>query len=261
MTLRLDMLSVAVGAALALRLAIMTALLPFLSQRGVPVLWRLAVAGVLAAALTPAVRQALPAAPVALTWSLLVGEAARSLLVGALLAVVISIPFEVVKFAGQVIDTQIGFAMVNVVDPTSGLQVSVLSNFYYLLAAMLFFALDAHHALVRGLVASCTLLPLFTPLDGGAGAWLLVQEFGALFRLGLQIGAPCVLVLLLVSAAMGVVVKTVPQINILMVGFPVSIAVGLAVLGMSLTWFNQVFVGLLAAMSGQFERLLLALRP
>jgi flagellar biosynthetic protein FliR len=56
-----------------------------------------------------------------------------------------------------------------------------------------------------------------------------------------------------------VVVKTVPQINIIVIGFPIQIAVGLAVLGLSLAWFNQVFTILLQGMSGQLERLLLAL--
>lgn len=261
MLVRIDMVTVATGAALALRLAVMTALIPFLGQRAVPVLWRLAIAGALAAALAPAVRATMPPELARLAWPDIVAEAARSLLVGALLAVVISIPFEIVKFAGQVVDVQIGFAIVNVIDPQSGTQMSVLSNVYYLIAAMLFFALDAHHELVRALVASCTLLPLFTPLDGDAGAWVIVREFGSFFRLGLQVGAPCILVLLLVSAAMGVIVKTVPQINILVIGFPVAIAVGLAVLGLSLAWFGQVFTSLLAGMGGQLERVLGALQP
>jgi len=259
--LRIDMVTVAVAVALALRLSVMTALVPFLSQRAVPVLWRLAIAGAVAAALTPSVRAALPAGLTTLTWPDLVAEAARSLLVGALLAVVVSIPFEIVKFAGQVVDVQIGFAIVNVIDPQSGMQMSVLANVYYLVAALLFFALDAHHELIRALVASCTLLPLFSPLAGDAGAWVVVREFGALFRLGLQVAAPCVLVLLLVSAAMGVIVKTVPQINILVVGFPVKIAVGLAVLGLSLAWFGQVFTGLLSRMGDQLGRVLGALQP
>jgi flagellar biosynthetic protein FliR len=255
-----DLTTVAVAGALALRLATLSALLPFLNARGVPLLWRLALAIVLALALTPAVSAALPAGALALGWAGIVGEALRSLLVGALLALVLSIPFEVVKFAGQLIDVQIGFAIVNTIDPQSGIQISVLSNFYYLIAAMLFFALDGHHAFLTALVSSCTLVPLYAPVDATAGAWLLIREFGAFFRMGLQVGAPCILVLLLVSAALGVVVKTLPQVNILVVGFPIKIAVGLAVLGLSLTYFRQVFGLLLNGMEGQLGRLLGALQ-
>jgi len=255
-TLTVDMTQVAVAGALALRLATLAALLPFLNARSVPLLWRLALAGVLALALTPVVAGTLPPGAIVLGWPSVVGEALRSLLVGALLALVLSIPFEVVKFAGQLIDVQIGYAIVNTIDPQSGIQISVLADFYYLLAALLFFALDGHHALLRGLVASCTLVPLYAPIDGAAGAWLLVREFSAFFRLGLQVGAPCILALLLVSAALGVVVKTLPQVNILVVGFPIKIAVGLAVLGLSLAYFNQVFGALLRGLEGQLGRLL-----
>lgn len=260
MTLALDLPLLAVGAAIALRLSVLAALLPFLGSRSVPVLWRVALAIVTAAALAPAVRTQLPPEAIVLTWTTIVGEAARSCLIGALLAISMSIPFEAVKFAGQIIDVKIGFSIANVIDPASGLQLSLLSNFYNLLAVLLFFALDAHHALLRALMASCTIVPLFSPIDGVSGAWLMVDEFGSFFRLGLQAGAPCIVVLMLVSAAMGVIVKTVPQINILVIGFPIQIAVGLAVLGLSLGWFRQVFVILLQGMSGQLERLLLALR-
>lgn len=259
MKLALDLTLLAVGAAIALRLSVLAALLPFLGARSVPVLWRVALAVVTAAALAPAVRGQIPPGAIALTWTTIVGEAARSCLIGALLAISLSIPFEAVKFAGQIVDVQIGFSIANVIDPSSGLQLSLLSNLYNLLAVLLFFALDAHHALLRALVASCTVVPLFSPVDGVSGAWLMVNEFGTFFRLGLQAGAPCVIVLLLVSAAMGVIVKTVPHINILVVGFPIKIAVGLAVLGLSLAWFRQVFMILLQGMSGQLERLLVAL--
>jgi flagellar biosynthetic protein FliR len=259
--LNLDLALLAVGAALALRLAVLAALLPFMSARSVPALWRVALAVLIGAALAPAVRSQLPPTGVDLSWAAIVAETARSCLVGALLAVSISIPFEAVKFAGSLSDIQIGFSIANVIDPQSGTQMSLLSNLYYLLAVLLFFAVDGHHAMLRALVGSCTAVPLFGAIDGRAGAWLLVTEFGAFFRLGLQAAAPCVLVLLLVHIAMGVIVKTVPQINILVIGFPIQIAAGLVVLGMSMTWYRQVFFALLQGMNGQLSRLLVVLHP
>jgi flagellar biosynthetic protein FliR len=250
----------AVAAALTLRLAVLVVLLPFFGGRTVPLLWKLALAAVIALALTPAVVAATPPLTGPLSWTLAVGEGLRSLLVGALLAFVISVPFEAVKYAGQVVDVQIGFAIVNTIDPQSGLQISVLAQLYYLLAALFFFAVDGHHAVLAALVQSCTLVPLFAPLSGQGGAWLLLQEFGAFFRIGLQVAAPCALALLLVSTAMGVIVKTVPQINILVVGFPIKIAVGLAVLGMSLPYFRMICGTLWEGMGAQAGRLLAALQ-
>lgn len=260
MSLAIDIVQLAVAAALILRLAVFVALLPFLGGRAVPVLWKLMLAAVLGLALTPAIAAATPPLAGPLTWTLVVGEALRSLLVGALLAFVVSVPFEAVKYAGQVVDVQIGFAIVNTIDPQSGVQISVLAQLYYLLAALLFFAVDGHHALIAALVHSCTLVPLFTPLDSVGGAWLLLREFSGFFRIGVQVAAPCALVLLLVSVAMGVIVKTVPQINILVVGFPIKIAVGLAALGVSLPYFRVICGALWEGMGIQVERLLAVLQ-
>jgi flagellar biosynthetic protein FliR len=258
--LHLDLTHVAITAALALRFTVLAATLPFLGHRGVPVLWRVALAVVLATAVAPAVREQLGPQPLTLDWSTVTAEAARSLLVGALLSVATSVPFVAVRYAGQLTGVQIGYAIVNTIDPQSGAQVSVLAQFYYLLGTMIFFAIDAHHTVLAALVQSGTALPLFAPLDGGSGAWLLLQDFGVVFGLGLKLAAPCVIVLLMVSATMGVIVKTVPQMNVLVVGFPLRIAAGLLTLGLSLVFFGETLVNVMQGMGGQFERLLLALR-
>jgi len=244
---------------LTVRLAVVAALLPLISGRTVPVLWRLALAAVVAAACTPAVVAETPSLPEVLTWQVLAREAFTGALVGVTLSFAVGIPFAAVRFAGQLIGVQIGFSMVNTIDPQGGAQVTVLAQLYYLLAVLLFFAFDLHHVLVGVLVQSARVAPLFGSVDGRAASWLLVEEFGEFFRLGLILATPTVLVLLLVSASMGFVVKTVPQINILVVGFPIQIAVGLAVIGLSLVFFGRVLSGLFLGMEEQLGRVLAAL--
>ena len=247
-------------ALLALRLSVILALLPLLSGRSVPVLWRLAVAVALAAAAAPAAAAALPPGPLVLSWPLVAGEGLRSLLVGALLAFVVGIPLAAVRFAGAVIGIQVGFSMVNTIDPAGAGRISVLGNLYYLLGVLLLFALDAHHAVVRVLVASCRLVPPLAPWQPAGGAWWVLRDFGRFFGLGLQVAAPVIAASLLVSVAMGFIVKTVPQFNILVAGFPVKIAVGLLALGLSLTYYGQVMGHLLAQMGDDLGRLLAALQ-
>jgi flagellar biosynthetic protein FliR len=216
------------------------------------------VAAALAAALTPGVVAGL-APGIAITWSGLVGEALRSLLVGALLAFTVNLAFTAVRYAGHVVGMQIGFAIVNSFDPQSGAQVSVIAQVYYLLAVLLFFAVDGHHALVAAMYQSCVILPPLRPIDAGAGAWLMLREYGTIFSLGLRIAAPVVIVLLLISATMGVIVKTVPQINVLVVGFPIKIGVGLLTLGLSLVFFREITLSLVGGLQDQLGRVLLAL--
>jgi flagellar biosynthetic protein FliR len=260
MALDVDIDSMAVAAALTLRFSLVIATLPLLDSFSVPPLWRLAIAGVLAAALTPAVRAAQPVGPLDLGLPEICGEAARSLLVGALLAFAVNLTFTAVRYAGQVAGVQIGFAIVNTFDPQTGAQVSVIARLYYLLAVLLFFAVDAHHVLLVALHRSATELPLFAGIDAGPSLWLVVREYGQVFALGLRIAAPVVTVLLLVSATMGVIVKTVPQLNVLVVGFPIKIAVGLAVLGFSLVFFREVCLSLMANLDTWLGEVILTLR-
>lgn len=259
MSFDLNITYLAIAGALTLRLAIVTATLPLLDRASVPLLWRLAVAAALAGTLAPAVLAATPPLT-SITWPLLITEALRSLLVGALLAFTVNLAFTAVRYAGHIVGMQIGFAIVNSFDPQSGAQVSVIAQFYYLLAVLLFFAVDGHHALIGAMYQSCVVLPPLRPVDAGAGAWLMLQEYGAVFSLGLRIAAPVVIVLLLISATMGVIVKTVPQMNVLVVGFPIKIAAGLMTLGLSLVFFREICMAAIGSLGDQLGRVLLALR-
>ena len=260
MQLELDLTLLAITAALAVRFGVLAATLPLLDMRAVPPLWRVALAFSFAAALAPGIAKAQPAASVSLAWPYLVMEGARSLVVGALLGFTINLVFTAVRYAGSIAGMQIGFAIVNSYDPTSNSQISVISQLYYLLAVLFFFATGAHQILVAAMFQSCLVVPPFASGDMAGGAWYLVREFGTIFALGLKIASPIVVVLLLVSASMGIIVKTVPQLNILVVGFPIQIGVGLITLGLSLVFFQQVTTGYMSGMQDKLAEILLAMR-
>lgn len=259
MQFELDITLMAVTAALAVRFAVLTATLPLLDLRSVPFVWRLALAFSFAGALAPGVAAQLPAGAVDLSWQILVVETLRSLVVGVLLGFTINLVFATVRLAGSIAGMQIGFAIVNSFDPMSNSQVSVIGQLYYLLAVLLFFVTGAHHVLVTSMFQSCVAVPPFGPVNPAGGAWLLLREFSSVFAIGFRIAAPVVLVLLLVSAAMGVIVKTVPQINVLIVGFPIKIAVGLVTLGASLVFYRVVVLGLFADLPAKLSGVLLAM--
>ncbi|MEZ4388746.1 MAG: flagellar biosynthetic protein FliR [Candidatus Krumholzibacteriia bacterium] len=244
---------------IAARVATMLALAPAIDRRAVPVWWRLAIGVPLAWALAPTTLTALGDLPTAITWPLLVLEALNSLVVGALLAFAANLVLAIVRYAGALIGMQIGFAIVNAYDPQSGSQVSIIAHLYYLLTALLFFTLDVHLVVIRAIVLSVQLVPPFSLPDLSAGSLIVLRAYGDVFSVGLQAAAPVTLVLLLVSAAMGVIVKTAPQIHVLVVGFPVKIAVGLAVLGSSLVFFRGVVERTFAASGDLMARILGAL--
>ena len=184
----------------------------------------------------------------------------RSLVIGLMLGFTLNLVFVAVRFAGDIAGMQVGFSIVNAFDPMTNSQISVISQFYHMLAVMLFFASGAHLMLISAMFQSCLALP---PFGGGqltGGAWYLLREFSSVFTTGLRIAAPIVIVLLLISAAMGVVVKTVPQLNVLVVGFPIKIGVGLITLGASLVYFKQAVLGLLAQVPDQLAHTLAAMQ-
>jgi flagellar biosynthetic protein FliR len=256
----LDITLLAITAALFVRFAVLAATLPLLELRSVPPLWRFALAFCFAGALAPAVRAALPDVVLDLRWQVLLVEAVRSLVVGAMLGLTINLVFTAVRFAGSVAGMQIGFSIVNAFDPATNANVSVIGQLYYILTVLIFFATGAHHLLVAAMFQSCVAVPPYGGLDPAGGAWYLLQEYGAIFTTGLRIAAPIVVVLLLVSGAMGVIVKTVPQMNVLVVGFPIKIGVGLITLGLSLVFFKTVAVALIGGLEDQLGRVLLAMR-
>ena len=259
MVLELDARLVVCAAVMALRLAVLLALAPLMDNRSVPIWWRLAVAVPLAWALAPLALPHLAGLPDGLTWPVLALEALNSLIVGALLTFAINLVLAAVRFGGSVAGMQIGFAIVNAYDPQTNSQISIIAHLYYLLAVLLFFALDVHHHLVQALVMSFQAVPPFHAPDFAAASGVLLRAYSEVFLLGLRAAAPVAVVLLLVSTAMGVIVKTAPQIHVLVVGFPVKIAVGLFVLGTSLVHFRGVVERSVAATGDLIARVLAAL--
>jgi flagellar biosynthetic protein FliR len=260
MSFELDITLIAVTMTLVIRFGIMAATLPLLDLRSVPPVWRIAMAFSFALALAPSVAATIPDGSISFNWRVLAMEGMRSIVLGMLLSFTINLIFTIVRYAGSIAGMQIGFAIVNSFDPMSNSQVSVISQLYYLMAVLIFFVTGSHHILISAMFESCLVVPPFGGLDAVGGAWYVVKEFSSVFIIGFRIAAPVVLVLFLVSASMGVIVKTVPQINVLVVGFPIKIAVGLITFGLSLIFFKQVTLSLMSGLEGKLAELLLALK-
>ncbi len=159
-------------------------------------------------------------------------------LVGLVMGVSLIFIFAAIQYAGQIIDFQMGFAIVNLIDPTQDVQIPIMGFFHFLIAILIFLAMDAHHWIIRALVDSFGIVPLMTAGFSGLVIGGIAKAFGDLFVVAMRIAAPTIAVLMLYNASLGIIAKTVPQINLLIVGFPVRIALGLIVVGLSMTFFQ-----------------------
>ena len=187
----------------------------------------------LAVLLTPVVKLDNALIPQKLGDFLLLGVS--EVIIGSILGLAVRLLLTSVQIMGQLIGFQMGFAVANVLDPISGGQVSVLAQFAYLMAILVFFAVGGHHWFIKALADSFALVP---PGRFSMGISLYNQMMkiaGDMFALAVRLGAPVIGALLFTQVTMGILAKTVPQMNILIVGFPLTVSVGLFFLSVAMT--------------------------
>ena len=164
---------------------------------------------------------------------LVVGE----LIVGLILGFVSSLIFSAIQMAGQLLDMQIGFGIINMIDPLSGQQAPLIGNFKYILALLVFLATNGHHVLLAALFASFKIIPVTGIVVNVAITKFIVDLVGGLFILALKISLPVIVALLLTDVALGILARTMPQMNIFVVGVPGKIIIGIFVLSIALPFY------------------------
>ncbi|MFY9176249.1 MAG: flagellar biosynthetic protein FliR [Caldicoprobacterales bacterium] len=151
----------------------------------------------------------------------------REVLIGFTIGFITTIFFSAIWTAGQLIDTQIGFGMVNVIDPQSSIQVPLMGNFKNILALLAFFVLDGHHTLIKIISFSYDIVPIGEGAVTGELVTLLIKFFANSFVLSVKIALPIIAMTFLSEVAFGILVRTVPQMNVFIVGIPIKILIGL----------------------------------
>jgi flagellar biosynthetic protein FliR len=171
-----------------------------------------------------------------LMWVML-GELA----IGLLLGLVLQFTFEAAQIAGQVLGVQMGFSLVNVIDPQSQVDTPLLAIFNQLVALLIFLRLDVHHWLLRGMVRSFTYLPPGTVVVQGPVAEQLLHGAAGIWVAGVQIAAPALLATMMTDIVLGFVGKASPQLPVLFVGLSLKSMIGLVVVSASLVLWPQRF--------------------
>ncbi len=165
---------------------------------------------------------------------------AGEVILGLVLGYVVLLLFIGIQFAGQLAGLQMGFGIVNVIDPQSHDQISIIGQFLNILAILMVLTLDGHHIILNGLLGSFEAVPLGGVVLQASIAHKLIALSSEVFVIAIKISAPILVALFLISTAMGVLARTVPQMNVFIVGFPVQLAVGLSVLVATLPLFQII---------------------
>jgi flagellar biosynthetic protein FliR len=239
------------------RVSAMLALVPVFSQTQLPRLTRFGIGALLALIVA---RTLPPMAPLGGLGELVVAILAQ-FFVGLVFGFVAFLLFTGIQFAGEIIDIQIGFAVVNIVNPLTSQSVTVIGEFQLALATLLYLAVDAHHVLLAGIVGSFTLVPL--PFAGAPElvAGDVVRFFSQALFIVFQVAAPVAVALFLVNVMLGLMARVAPQMNVFIVGFPLQIGVGLVMLIVSLPLMGAVFPSLVDTSARQLDTVLRAMGP
>ena len=163
-------------------------------------------------------------------------------LLGIALGVVVLLVFRALEMGASLVGVQMGFGVGQLFDPLGGAQMESITVYYRLIVTLVFFAVNGHHIVVAALIDTFRVVP-----PGGADLTLIAGEnvipfFAALFTIAIRIALPVLGALVLTDLAMGLVARTVPQMNVLVVGFPLKIAAGVLILAASVPLLTG-FVG------------------
>lgn len=215
---------------------------PVLSDRSLPVRVRLGLGIAIAALVAPG----LPPVPVQdpMSWTALL-ILVQQFLIGTAIGFVVRLLFTGVELAGEMIGMSMGLGFATFFDPHSQGRTSVVSQFMMQLTLMLFLWSDLHLLLIDSLVDSFQSLPIST-LQTNRNGWSQLVYWGSrIFSIGLQLSLPIVTALLITNLALAVLTRAAPQLNLFSIGFPVTLLVGLLMLGLTLPYWSTPLLGLL----------------
>jgi flagellar biosynthesis protein FliR len=240
---------------IATRFSAMLAVAPFFSSKTFPVRAKAALVIIMSYVALPVVGDAVevPTSLGAVAFAMLVG---KEVLIGLAFGLVAQMLFAAVQVAGSLIDINAGFAIASVLDPTSNMNITILGRYYNLVATAAFLAIGGHQWLITGIVESFSLAPVLEMpnIDGIIGGVLARAD--DIFLVALMIGAPILVTLFVSDAALGILARAVPQMNIFIVGLPLKIIIALAGSAILLPTTMGFFGELTSRMLGDLSRML-----
>lgn len=209
------------------RIGATVAVAPIFGARTVPARLRLGLAVMLTIVIAPLLPPPPAIDPVSVQGMLVTTQ---QLLIGLAMGFAVLLIFGAFVLGGQIFAMQMGLGFAAMVDPQRGVQVPMVSQFYVLVATLIFLTMDGHLVLISVLVGSFETIPVGVQGLGPAGLWTLVSWVSDMFVGAILMALPAITTLMLVNIAFGVMMRAAPQLNIFAVGFPISLTLGFVIM-------------------------------
>jgi flagellar biosynthesis protein FliR len=163
------------------------------------------------------------------------------LMIGVALGVATNIVFDGVQMAGSILSVQMGYSLVNILDPQTQVDSTVVALFHQTIAMLIFLRLGVHFWILRALAHSFDYLPPSSGHFGAVFATAVMQAGAAVFSIGIQIAAPVLSATLLADIALGLLGKASPQLPLMLLGPAVKSVLGLLILISALKYWPNLF--------------------
>jgi len=242
LSLNISMLHINLFMLILVRVAAIIMAIPVLNSKNIPHLFKAGLVVAVSMILFPLLEpHAPPPATALLPFAIgIVGEITMGIIIG----LSVNLVFAGVQLAGQLAGFQMGFAIANVMDPTTSSQIPILAQFNNIFAILIFLSLNIHHILINAMFESFQLVPFFSFNFSGAlmdQVMILVKN---MFVTGIKIGAPIVAVMLITTVALGVIARTVPQMHIFIVAMPLKIMIGMVFIVIVTPYMLEALTGI-----------------
>lgn len=165
----------------------------------------------------------------------------QQIAIGLVMGLTLQIMFASLVIAGQAMATTMGLGFASSVDPQNGIQVTMLGQFYLIVATLLFLTMDGHLLALQILADSFQALPIQGSLFSAEIFWNVCMYSSQMFIAALLISMPVMVGVLLVNLGFGVITRAAPQLNVFSLGFPITMVAGFTLMFLSLPVIFPVF--------------------
>ncbi len=167
----------------------------------------------------------------------------RELILSAALAFCVHFVWAGIELGAQLVGFMMGFSIANVLSPEENLQISILAEFESIMAILIFLIINGHHIFIKAMVDSFKMVPVGGFFLNHSSFVILSRLTAMMFSVTFKILAPAIIALVVTNVVFGLIARTMPQINIMIVAFPLSIGIGLFILGVSFSYSAYVIMG------------------
>ena len=226
---------------------------PLLGLQSVPIIVRAMIMFVISMAVWPLVPGIVfqPENWVGLTVSV-----TSEIMIGASMGLILFFIFTGIKMGAEMISQQMGLSMSRMVDPVSGMDVTLIQQLYNILMTTFYVLINGHLVLIHTIADTFKTIPLATPISSEPIMRTLVNVLTLAFQAGIRIAGPVVVAVFLATIALGFISRTMPQLNILAAGFPMRILltffIMITALGAAFELFDEYIVIAFKEIGGLF---------